>query len=56
MPLPLPKKGETSQDFISRCMGYEIMKREFPEQKQRLAVCYSQFRKKRKWIKKGRKK
>jgi len=45
MPLPIPKKRETEEEFIKRCMADEVMKREFKKNKQRLAVCYSQFRK-----------
>lgn len=44
MPLPKPKPGEKQNDFISRCMGNPTMKEEFPKQKQRLAVCFSQWR------------
>jgi len=46
MPLITRKKGEGERKFIARCMGSEVMKREFPDNKQRLAVCYSQFRRK----------
>jgi len=46
MPLPTVSKGEEQDDFISRCMSSEVMKKEYSEQKQRLAVCYSQFRRK----------
>lgn len=45
MPLPKPKKGEKENDFISRCMSNKTMKKEFPDQKQRTAVCYDQWRK-----------
>lgn len=45
MPLILPKKSEKQDDFVSRCMGDETMNKEFPDQKQRAAVCYSQFKK-----------
>ena len=45
MPLPTPSKGEDKNKFISRCMGNENMKKEFPDQKQRNAVCFSQWRK-----------
>jgi hypothetical protein len=45
MPIPSPKKSEKQGDFISRCMGDETMNKEFPDQKQRSAVCYSQFKK-----------
>lgn len=46
MPLPAPKKGESQDDFHSRCMGDDVMKREYPKQEQRNAVCGSQWRKK----------
>jgi hypothetical protein len=45
MPIPSPKKSEKQSDFVSRCMGDETMNKEFPDQKQRAAVCYSQFKK-----------
>ena len=45
MPIPNPKKSEKQGDFVSRCMGDETMNKEFPDQKQRAAVCYSQFKK-----------
>lgn len=47
MPLPKPVKKESEQSFIAKCMGSEVMKKEFTNQKQRLAVCYSQFRRKK---------
>jgi len=40
MPLPKRKAGENKNKFIARCMKSEVMKREFPKQKQRLAVCF----------------
>ena len=45
MPLPKPKSGEKEQDFISRCMSNSVMKEEFKDKDQRVAVCYSQFKK-----------
>jgi hypothetical protein len=45
MPIPEPKKSEKQNDFVSRCMDDETMNKEFPDQKQRTAVCYSQFKK-----------
>jgi hypothetical protein len=45
MPIPKPRKNETEKDFISRCMGNEVMNREYPDNKQRSAVCYSSWRK-----------
>jgi len=44
MPLPKPRKKETEQEFVSRCMGDEMMRNDFKDQKQRAAVCYSQFK------------
>lgn len=44
MPLPNPRQGESRSDFVSRCMASEVMKREYPNQDQRSAVCYSQWR------------
>lgn len=39
--MPKPRKGETRDDFISRCMSDEESKRSFPGTDQRLAVCNS---------------
>ena len=43
MPLVTPKKSEKQGEFVSRCMGDETMNKDFPNQKQRAAVCYSQW-------------
>jgi hypothetical protein len=43
MPIPKPHKGEKKQDFISRCMGDGVMNKEY-DQKQRAAICYSQWK------------
>lgn len=43
MPLPKPKKNESHDDFIERCMSDEIMKSEYDDNDQRLAVCQSQW-------------
>lgn len=48
MPLPTPNKGEKESDFISRCVSSKVMKTEYPNKKQRLAVCYTQWRRKNK--------
>jgi len=42
--MPKPKKQEKQSDYISRCMGNDEMKSKYPEQDQRLAVCYSYWR------------
>lgn len=46
MPLPKPNINESQQDFVSRCMSNNTMKSEYPDQDQRLAVCYTQWREK----------
>ena len=43
MPLPGPKKGESKDDFIDRCMGNDTMKEEYPDTDQRYAVCMNQW-------------
>jgi hypothetical protein len=43
-----PKKSEEQKKFVSRCVGDSSMVKEFPDQKQRIAVCYSQFKRKAK--------
>lgn len=43
MPLPQPQNGEKKSAFISRCMVDLSDKEEFKDNKQRAAVCYSQF-------------
>jgi len=44
MPIPKPSDGETQQEFISRCMGDEVMTSEYTDREQRAGVCYSQWR------------
>ena len=46
MPLPKPKDGESQDDFISRCMSNDTMKKDYTDNDQRLAVCFSQWKKK----------
>lgn len=41
MPISPPSKKESKNEFISSCMS-ELSK-EFPNQKQRAAVCYSKW-------------
>jgi hypothetical protein len=45
MPLPKPKNKEKKTDFVSRCIGDTQTNKDFPDQKQRIAVCYSQWEK-----------
>lgn len=44
MPLPNPGNQESEKDFIARCMGDAVMNEEFPDAKQRAAVCHTQWR------------
>tara|TARA_R100001377_G_C3186677_1_gene108833 strand:+ start:703 stop:978 length:276 start_codon:yes stop_codon:yes gene_type:complete len=40
--MPMPKKeNEDKGEFMSRCMGDSTMNKEYPDGKQRLAVCIS---------------
>jgi hypothetical protein len=41
MPLPKPNSGESHDDFIGRCMSK--LSGEFPDEKQRYAVCETQW-------------
>ena len=43
MPLPSPRRGQSRNGFISNCMSSDEMRKEFPDQKQRAAVCYSKW-------------
>tara|TARA_R100000008_G_scaffold84344_1_gene71512 strand:+ start:1829 stop:3070 length:1242 start_codon:yes stop_codon:yes gene_type:complete len=45
MPLPTPKKGQDKKDFVNICMDNLKMVKEFPDDEQRAAVCYSQWEK-----------
>ena len=44
MPLPTIKKDETRDQFIERCMQDTVMKKEYPDARQRLAVCAVQIK------------
>jgi len=48
MPLPKPREGEPKDAFVSRCMGDNVMKNEFPKNDNRLAVCYNIFERSKK--------
>lgn len=43
--MPYPKAGEDKKDYVARFMASEEAKRDFPDEKQRLAVAYSMFEK-----------
>jgi len=48
MPLTKPKNKEKKSEFVSRCIGDTQSGKDFPDQKQRIAVCYSQWDKAKK--------
>ena len=43
MPMPKPRKDESHDAFIDRCMGDEAMNEDFPDAAQRRGVCESQW-------------
>lgn len=45
MPIPSKKPDEDNKKFISRCMDEEFMKKDYPDSKQRVAVCLDQIKK-----------
>jgi len=45
MPIPSQDKDEDKQKFVSRCMGDETMKKDYPDSKQRVAICLGQTKK-----------
>lgn len=45
MPIPSKKENEDNQKFISRCMSNDTMKKDYPDSKQRIAICLGQTRK-----------
>jgi hypothetical protein len=42
MPIPKPEKNEDKSKFIQRCMSNDTMRKEYPDNTQRMAVCVSQ--------------
>ena len=42
MPIPNKRKNEDKQNFVARCMGDETMKKEYPDNQQRIAICLGQ--------------
>lgn len=37
------KRGESKDDYVARCMSSSVLKREFPDERQRLAVCLNDY-------------
>jgi hypothetical protein len=46
MPIPSPNENEKEREFISRCMGDKVMNKDYPDQKQRAAICYTKWKNK----------
>lgn len=42
MPIPQPDKNEDNKKFIARCMSNETMKKDYPNNQQRIAICLGQ--------------
>jgi hypothetical protein len=47
MPIPSRHENENKNKFVSRCMGDSVMKKEYPDSKQRVAICLSEIKKKK---------
>ena len=48
MPMPKPKPDESKDDFLDRCMGDDVMNDEYPDEKQRYAICNDIWKKEKK--------
>ncbi len=45
--MPTPRKGESRQDFVSRCIPIVMDEGTAKDQKQASAICYSLFKQKK---------
>lgn len=45
MPLPKPNSGENEKDFVARCVNIFTDRGEYKTREQRVAVCYSLYKK-----------
>jgi len=54
MPIPQPQPGEPEEDFTRRCMADDTMRQEYPDLRQRLAVCSAQTAEKQPTNEKGK--
>ncbi len=43
MPIPTPTPKEAKDKFLDRCMGDKDLVNEYPDTKQRFAICESQW-------------
>jgi hypothetical protein len=46
MPIPTPNKDEDRSSFMSRCMSDSTMNKEYKNDKQKVAICLTQFKRK----------
>lgn len=46
--MPAPKSGEALSSFVGRYMGSKRARKDFPKQKQRAAVAYSEYKRAKK--------
>jgi hypothetical protein len=46
MPIPKPRKSESKERFLARCMGNPVMEKEYKDEEQRYAVCNQQWKEK----------
>ena len=37
--MPQPNKGESKENYLSRCMGDKSMRQKYPDSDQRYAIC-----------------
>jgi len=44
MPIPKPKKNEEQDAFLERCMGDNVMNDDYPDNKQRYAICMQSWK------------
>lgn len=44
MPIPKPEKTEKMTEFLGRCMADPTMTEEYPNERQRMAICDKQWR------------
>jgi hypothetical protein len=42
MPMPKRRKDEDKTKFVARCMGDKVMKKDYPDNNQRVAICLDQ--------------
>jgi hypothetical protein len=50
MPIPSPNQDEKTKDFVNRCMSNPTMNKEYPDNRQRMALCMQQTKKRSKGI------